>query len=459
VRDCELTSSTLLSTRTPRRSIVPTRLLPVASGILALVSNLVTIHPALASVSTKQASLTRRGGDPLGFSYATSVNADGRYVAFFSFANDLVAGDHTRQWLDVFVRDTLAGVTVRANVDVNGGDPNDGLPDAFEPPALTADGRYVGFASPASDLIPGDGKGQDDVFVRDLVTGSTIRASVDMGGHDANGYSLFPSMSADGRYVAFLSSASDLVPGDGNGTEDVFVRDLVAGTTRRASVDAEGGDPDGYSTSPSISADGRYVAFASYATDIVPGDGNGRPDVFVRDLVGGVSVRVSVDTGGGDPNAESWGPSVSADGRMVAFWSFASDLVPGDGNGEPDVFVRDLMAGSTVRASVDSDGGDANDFSSLPSISDDGRFVAFSSGASDLVIEDANGEADVFVRDLVAEVTTRVSVDARGGDPDSSSCCPSISGDGHYVTFRSAARDLMSQRGDRPWDVFVVRWA
>ena len=231
---------------------------------------------AQADVVTREASVDRRGLDPAGFSAIASVSADGRYVAFQSFAGNLVQGD---------------------------------------------------------------GNSRIDVFVRDLVAGTTVRASVDATGGDANDYSLWPSISTDGRYVAFASAASDLVPGDGNGVIDVFVRDLVAGTTVRASVDALGGDPDGNSTTPAITPDGRYVAFASYANDLVPGDRNGYADVFVRDLVAGTTTRVSVDRARRDTNGASYQASITPDGRFVAFYSLASDLVAGDRNSFPDVFV------------------------------------------------------------------------------------------------------------------------
>jgi Tol biopolymer transport system component len=319
-----------------------------------------------------------------------------------------------------------ASMTVRASVDTEGGDPN----RDSDRPSMSGNGRYVAFQSFASDLVPGDGNGTYDVFVRDLVSGTTVRASVDTEGGDPDGFSLFPSISANARHVAFYSLASDLVPGDGNGTDDVFVRDLVSGTIVRASVDTEGDDPNSESQFPSISANGRYVAYTSDASDLVPGDRNGTNDVFVRDLVSGTTVRASVDSEGGDPNSSSFSPSISANGRYVAYTSFASDLVPGDGNGTYDVFVRDLVSGTTVRASLDTEGGDPNSSSFERSISANGRYVAFSSDASDLVPGDGNGAADVFVRDLVSGTTVRASVDTEGGDPNSFSSSASISPNG-----------------------------
>jgi Tol biopolymer transport system component len=315
----------------------------------------------------------------------------------------------------------------------------------------------VAFQSNASDLVPGDGNGLVDVFVRDLVAGTTVRASVDTGGGDPGGLSLDPSISGNGRYVAFWSHASDLTPGDGNGREDVFVRDMVAGTTARVSVDTAGSDSDHASSFPSISANGRFVAFQSLASDLVPGDGNSIGDVFMRDLVAVTTVRVSVDTGGGDPNLGSASPSISANGRYVAFSSFASDLVPGDGDGLGDVFVRDLVAGTTVRASVDTGGGNPNQDSISPSISAKGRYVAFSSFASDLVPGDGNSRSDIFVRDLMAGTTVRASVNTEGGDPGHNSVAPSINWGGRFVAFESEAANLVPDDASLHIDVFVRR--
>jgi Tol biopolymer transport system component len=259
--------------------------------------------------------------------------------------------------------------TKQVSVTRHGGDPTRSSSD----PSITPDGRYVAFSSLASDLVAEDRNGDPDVFVRDLVLGTTTLVSVALGGGAANGISWVPSISADGRYVAFQSAATNLVPGDRNHTADIFVRDLVAATTTRVSVDTDGGDPDDISSSATISSDGRYVSFASLATDLVAGDGNRKEDVFVRDMVAGTTTRVSVDTGGGDANDSSSDPSVSTSGRFVAFSSFASDLVLGDQNFIPDVFVRDLMAGTTVRVSVDVDGGDPNNASFDPDFSGNER--------------------------------------------------------------------------------------
>ncbi len=351
---------------------------------------------------TSRVSVSPTGGDANSYSYPPSISAGGRYVAFLSYASNLVAGD-TNGAGDVFVRDRLAGVTRRVSVGPGGRQAN--RSSYF--PSISAGGRYVAFSSVASNLVAGDTNDRRDVFVRDRVAKVTRRVSVGPGGRQANRSSYFPAISADGRYVAFVSHASNLVAGDTNSTNDVFVRDRVAKVTRRVSVGPGGRQANRYSgfpylfysAFPSISADGRYVAFESYASNLVVGDTNHRSDVFVRDRVAKVTRRVSVGPGGRQANRDAYSPSISADGRHVAFASYASSLVAGDTNGTADVFVRDRLAKVTRRVSVGPGGRQANDYSYSPSISADGRHVAFVSYASNLVAGDTNGAADVFARD------------------------------------------------------------
>ena len=236
------------------------------------------------------------------------------------------------------------------------------------------------------------------MFVHDTVTGTTTRVSVDSTGTQANSSSIDPAISADGRYIAFESSASNLVPGDTNSDVDVFVHDTVTGTTTRVSVDSTGTQANSQSFDPAISADGRHITFGSNATNLVPGDTNGRTDVFVHDAVTGTTTRVSVDSTGTQANSSSFDPAISADGRHITFESSASNLVPGDTNISPDVFVHDTLTGTTTRVSVDSTGTQANGNSFEPAISADGRHIAFESFASNLVPGDTNSTTDVFVR-------------------------------------------------------------
>ncbi len=221
----------------------------------------------------------------------------------------------------------------------------------------SADGRYVAFASFASNLVPGDTNSLTDVFVHDRQTGKTTRASVDSAGGEANGISILPAISADGRFVTFTSFASNLVPGDTNSLTDVFVHDRQTGKTTKVSVDSAGGEANGISFNHVISADGRFVAFTSLASNLVPGDHNGLRDIFVHDRQTGETTRVSVDSAGGEANGSSMFPAISADGRFVAFTSFAFNLVAGDHNGLRDVFVQDRQTGETTRVNADSAGG------------------------------------------------------------------------------------------------------
>src|SRR4051794_28287314 len=226
----------------------------------------------------------------------------------------------------------------------------------------------------------------------------TTRVSVSSGGAEGNRYSESPSISADGRFVAFASDASNLVSGDRNGQRDVFVRDRRARKTTRVSVGSPEVKTDGFSYSPSISADGRFVAFASEASDLVRGDRNVYSDVFVRDRKAGETTLVSVSSTGAGGVGSSGDPSISADGRLVAFGSLAPNLVDGDSNDHGDTFVRDRRTGKTTRVSISSRGVEADGESGGGGISADGRFVAFSSHASNLVAEDRRGLLDVFVR-------------------------------------------------------------
>jgi len=267
----------------------------------------------------------------------------------------------------------------------------------------------------------------------------TQRVDVGPGGTQAGGFSLAPSISADGRFVAFASTATNLVPGDTNGKMDVLVRDRVLATTERVSVDSAGTQGDGDSADPSISADGRYVAFSSFASNLVAGDTNGNTDIFLRDRVAGTTVRLSVKPSGAQAFGASRKPSISADGRFVAFESSSHDIVAGDTNSQWDVFVRDVVAGTNERVSVDSSANEANDGSFNAAISADGRFVAWESDATNLVAADTNPGFDIFVHDRQTGTTEVVSRYANGAQADAWCLNAAISGDGRFVTFYTQA--------------------
>ena len=366
-----------------------------------------------------------------------------------------------------------SGTTTRVSVASDGTQGNNSSYFAD----INPDGRYVAFASDASNLVSNDTNGVGDVFIRDTQTGVTERVSVGTGASQGNGESGHekPALSADGRYVAFSSAASNLVPGDTNNfcdldrdgvyndnCVDVFVRDRQAGTTEMVSVSSTGMQGwDSYG--PAISADGRFVAFWSYASNLVVGDSQicdrfGYPyscaDVFVRDRQTGSTSRVSVGSAGTQANGDSYSPALSGDGRFVAFYSYASNLVAGDSqicyqggsHNCPDVFVHDRGTGATSRVSVDSAGAQGNDQSGWYSaLSGDGRFVAFLSQASNLVAADFNGVVDVFVRDRVTGITELASVNGDGVPGNASSFGGDISDDGRFVVFDSFASNLVPE--------------
>jgi Ca2+-binding RTX toxin-like protein len=344
--------------------------------------------------------------------------------------------------------------TTRVSFDSAG---NQGNRSSYTP-SISADGRFVAFYSGASNIVPGDTNNRDDIFVRDRLTNTTTRVSVDSAGNQDNGTSFFyaPSISADGRFVAFYSQASNLVPGDTNNTFDIFVRDTLTNTTTRVSVDSAGNQANRKSEGASISADGRFVAFQSDASNIVPGDTNIRRDIFVRDTLTNTTTGVSVDSAGNPANNGSYNPSISADGRFVAFESPASNIVPGDTNRRDDIFVRDRLTNTTTRVSVDSAGNQAHIASYHPSISADGRFVAFGSDSSNTVPDDTNNTFDIFVRDTLTNTTTRVSVDSAGNPGNSSSDSPSISADGRFVAFDSDASNIVPGDTNNTRDIFVA---
>jgi Ca2+-binding RTX toxin-like protein len=382
-------------------------------------------------------------------SYNPSISAEGRFVAFDSDASNIVPGD-TNSNRDIFVRDRLTNTTTRVSVDSAGNQANSNSFGA----SISADGRFVAFESLASNIVPGDTNSNRDIFVRDTLTNTTTRVSVDSAGNQANDASDRVSISADGRFVAFTSGASNIVPGDTNGDPDIFVRDTLTNTTTRVSVNSAGnqGNVRSLFNAPSISADGRFVAFESRASNIVPGDTNDGLDIFVRDRLTNTTTRVSLDSAGNQGNSSSESPSISADGRFVAFTSGASNIVPGDTNSRRDIFVRDRLTNTTTRVSVDSAGNQRNIESYSPSISADGRFVAFTSGASNFDL--GTDTSDIFVRDTLTNTTTNVSVDSAGnrGDGDS----PSISADGRFVAFESNSSNLVPGDNNNSNDIFVV---
>ena len=366
-------------------------------GLLAIGFSLL-VSSAGAGISTERVSVASDGTQANERSLWPAITPSGRYVAFQSYASNLVDGDSNGQG-HVFVRDRYTHTTERVSVDSDGIQGN-GASGGWGL-AISSDGRYVAFSSSATNLVADDTNGKDDIFVHDRDTDTTERVSVDSAGSQADGLSGFLgiAMSEDGRYVAFDSYATNLVPDDTNGEVDLFLRDRDTDTTERVSVDSAGNEANGWSDVEAISRDGQHVAFASAATNLISDDSNGKTDIFIHDRDTHTTELLSVNSDGDPANGNSYFPAISGDLRYVAFLSEASDLVPDDTNGYDDVFLRDRATGATKLISVSSDGEQADDSSgvTLVAIGLDNRFVAYDSFATNLVPGDTNNSVDIFV--------------------------------------------------------------
>jgi Tol biopolymer transport system component len=407
------------------------------------------IHAEVARPGTTRVSVASTGEQGDSICDYPSISEDGRFVVFTSAATNLVRGDTNHQW-DIFARDLQTGRTSRVSSPLDGSQAN-GYSSA---PVISADGRFIAFSSEATNLVTGDTNDWMDIFVHDQQTGKTERVSLSSHGGQGNEEARIPAISADGRFVAFASGASNLVENDDNGNFDIFVHDRQTGATERVSVASNGDEANSVSYSPVISGDGRYVAFDSRASNLVPEDPTDQMDVFVHDRNTGRTILVSVNSAGQKGNWRSYFPALSADGRYVSFGSGASNLVPGDTNRNPDIFVRDLLTGVTTRVSVSSQGEQANWFSLYSSISPDGQFVAFQSFASNLVGGDTNEQADIFVHDRQTGETVRVSISSEGKQADGQSWDPEVSAGGRII-FQSSAGNLVFGDTNAAADIFV----
>ena len=394
-----------------------------------------------------------QAGSSSGFTYLNGISGDGRWVVFESSSTWGLESPYD-SWPGIFVRDRRTGATEIASVASDG---TDGDSISYQP-VISRNGRFVAFVSFSTNLVPGDTNNAVDVFVHDRWTGATEIASVASDGTLGNSSSGINNLgfSDDGRYVVFWSFASNLVPSDTNGREDVFVRDRQLGITERVSLTSSGGEIPSWSRGCSISGDGRFVAFASDADGIVPGDDDHAADIFVRDRLVGTTERVSISTTGqpGNARANDYRTAISADGRFVAFSTPASNFAPGDRNDTDDVFVRDRQLSITELVSVALTGGTGSGGSNNPAISADGRFVAFETDADDLVpIWD--GDVQVCVRDRSTGTTVLASVSHDGAPASGGAWFPSISADGRSILFGSETSHLVPDDVDVLGDVFV----
>ena len=438
------------------------RRIPVLLLAMLILATGAALTPAQA-VMDDTILVSRAGGfGPKGDagSIRPAISADGRYIAFDSPATNLDPddADTTR---DIFRRDLVADTTILiSRASGAAGTKSNGT--SFTT-SISADGRFVAFQSTASNLHPDDLDTDGDIFVRDTASNTTTLASRATGtaGPKGDGISISPSISADGRYVAFRSSSTNLDPDDGDGTIDIFVRDLFTKTTTLVSRASGIGGAKGRGDDPSISADGQRVAFSSSATNLHPDDADAVGDVFVRDLTSHETILVSRASGasGSKGDQSSFAAMISGDGTHVVFNSNASSLDPGDVDNTLDVFVRDLTADTTTLASraTGGSGTKGNLASFEPAISADGRFVTFDSDATNLHPDDVDATGDVYVRDVIEDTTTLASraSEASGAKGNGNSTRTTISADGRFVGFDSTATNLNGADTSGDDDIYV----
>lgn len=400
---------------------------------------------------TTRVSVSANGTQATQDSISASLSANGRFVGFHAYDTTLVPGGETAG-SDILVYDRSSSVPVRVSVS-SSGQPTQALTWG---PALSGDGRLAVFSSQDSNLVAGDTNGRFDIFLHDLNTGITSRVSLSTGGAQGNGDAApNPTISDDGRVVAFGSSASNMVPNDTNGEDDVFIHDRQTGQTTRVSVRSDGAQANGRSWGGELSSTGRFVVFSSYATNLVANDTNGKQDVFIHDRETGRTERISVGSSGTQGNDLSEGEAVVANGRYVCFVSYANNLVAGDTNNYPDVFVHDRQAGQTTRVSISTEGVQGNNYANSCDMSDDGRYVAFDSWASNLVSSDTNNAYDVFLHDWHTGETTLLSASTSGIQGNGDSSYPAISADGKVIAYTSEAENLVPGDTNGKSDIFV----
>jgi Tol biopolymer transport system component len=404
---------------------------------------------------------SRHGGNsPIGTA-DPSISADGSKVAFTSDFLDLIPND-TNGNSDIFVRDLTTGAIERANTTADGAPSETGspltLPEMVAGGAsLSADGTKIAFWSVSPDLVPDDTNGTsdkdgNDIFVKDLVTGAITRASTTASGGQTVDTPLLqtPSLSAGGSIVAFISNASDLVQGDTNGNSDIFVKDLTTGAVVRANTAADGAQGNGYyNRFPVLSADGTKIVFTSDAGNLVPDDTNNKEDVFVKDLLTGTIIRANTAADGSQANGlYISGASISANGTKVAFGDDANNLVPADTNDRSDVFIKDLATGGIERVSVASDGTQESSNAFFSSLSANGTRVAYRTEY--FTHNESTFHSDLMLKDMETGDTLKIA---------ENSYAASLSADGSEIAFLSYSPNLVAGDNAGEQDVFVARLA
>ena len=388
-------------------------------------------------------------GNAWGTSEFHDISGDGRYVAFESNASNIVDGD-TNNVSDVFLFDRVTQITTRVSVSSAGLQAN----GISQNPSISRDGRMIAFASRASNLVAGDTNGFSDIFVHDRIAQETIRVSIAYDGAQANGPTFYSNLNGDGKRVGFESGATNLVEFDTNGVQDAFVRDVIGETTICVSVSTTGLPGNGTSGAPRLDAEGDTIAFASHASNLVPSDTNDEMDVFYRSLSSKETQLVSVSSSGVQGTGLSNGPAISENGEYVLFASAAPNLVPGDNNGEYDIFLRELSSGTTERISMGFNG-EANDSTYDGELSSEGRIVVYTSFASNIVPDDTNGEADAFHFDRLTKTVSLVSRSTAGVQGTGMTLRATCDSSGSIVAFASGSGNLVSGDLNGLVDVFL----
>lgn len=420
-------------------------ILPVVVVLAAVTLLLGAISGSAMGLATiERASVTSFGAQGNYYSEHPSLSPDGRWVAFQSFSTDLVSGDANGTF-DAFLKDMDSGILERVSTTSAGVEGN----SASTRPVVSTDGRFVAFESTSTNLVPPDTNGSRDIFVKDTGDENIQLISSSSAGAPATGSSSSPAITPSGRYIAFSSLAANLVDGDTNGQADIFIKDRETGATSRLNTGGDGVQSNGGAANPVLSADGRFVAFETSATNLrTGGDNNSAWDIYLKDSSTNQTELISVAFDGSLATGESRAPSISSDGRFVAFESDANTVVTPDTTGYTDIFVRDRQNGATVRVSTNAGGTPANGNSRAPSISSDGRYVAFSSVASNLAGTNSSFHSKIYVKDIQTGAIIRLSNNIAGALPDNHSYETDISDFGDYVAFHSDATNLITPGTD-----------
>lgn len=413
----------------------------------------------IAVTDIERVSTTIAGEQGNGASVDPMFSPDGTKIVFWSDSTNFVAdtyGGIDRRY-DVFIKDLITGAVTLVSINAAGEQGN----SSSAQPMFSPDGTKIAFYSEASNLVADDsgpwpGPGSEDIFIKDLITGAVVLVSTNGAGEQANAGSYYPVFSPDGTKIAFISDATNLVADDTNGIQEIFIKDLVTGAITRVATNAAGEQGNGSSAQPTFSPDGTKIAFSSGATNLVVGDTNRARDIFIKDLTTGAVIRVSTNGAEEEANQESLFPTFSPDGTKIAFSSTASNFIADDTNGAYDIFIKDLVTGAVTLVSTDGVGGHANGGSLYPVFSPDGAKVAFYSFASNLVVGDTNGTPDIFIKDLMTGEVTLITTDGAGGQVTGNSENIVFSPDGTKISFNSDASNLVTDDTNGAWDVFVI---